>query len=244
MRSEQERVTRHLEVLQESWTGCTKCQIHEMRQGPDIFFGLGNPTPDYLLVLQSPSESDEASGDVLEGAEGALLLELLSIAGIEVSDCFITYAVSCRPKLFIPATEDSKERIETRKPVKEELTACRPRLNEIIYRTDPKLIITVGEEALKTVVRGRQGKFLDSIGKQQVCILFAAGQEVMKEGSVEGASRYLNVKYPVLPLPEMTAIMSNPSTANHGPYYTALRALSRAHEYMRFLKKNEDKETK
>ncbi len=228
-----------LRVLHEEWHGCTRCSLHQMRPGPDIFFGSGPSTPKFFFVLGTATEADELFGSVAAGDEGAILQELLERANIDVKECYFTYSVACRPKVFIPATDTEPERIEGRLPAKEELVACRPRLYEQLYQTDPRLIITVGETATKAMVRGRLPKFLTAVGKQYVSVLPAATREDHEDGKVTGKARYHDLVYPVFAIPEMTAIINNPSMAEHGPYAIALRTLTRARQYTEFVIGNE-----
>lgn len=210
-----------------------------MRSGADIYFGVGKSAPKYLFVSGTPTEADEFFGSLVAGDEGAILFELMERAGIDQKECYFTYAVCCRPKVFIPATDTEPERIEGRAPGKEELIACRPRLYEQLYLTDPRIIITVGETATKAIVRGRLPKFLTAVGKQYVSTLLAATKEDHEDGKVMGKSRYHDLVYPVFAIPEMQTIINNPSMAEHGPYAVALRTLTRAREYTDFVLEHE-----
>ena len=231
---------RRLQVLAKEWHGCQRCKLHEMRVGPDIFFGYGKSTPaKYLIVGGTPTESDEVFSGLFAGDEGELLFELLRTANIDLDECYFTYSVACRPKVFIPATDTEDERIEGRPPSKEEVIACRPRLYEILYQVDPRAIITLGESATKALVRGRLPKFLDCLGKQYISLLPAATPEDRVDGKATGKSRYHDLQYPVFPIPEMMSIINNPSTADHGPHAVALRTLQKAHQKVEFVIKSE-----
>lgn len=229
------RSQRNLDVLAADWHGCKRCDLSKTRDGNDIFFGFGKPQPKILVIASMPTANDEEVKAMFTGDEGDLLLHILSSeAGINAHDCYFTYAVSCRPKVYIPATEDEEERIENRPPDKEELVACRTRLYEILYQVDPRVIVTVGEVATKSVVRGRLPKFLDAIDKQYVCNLFPATKENHEDGKVAGKARYQPLAYPVFPIPDMQMIINNPSTADHGPYRLAVKILKKVHDYMKF----------
>lgn len=234
------RAHARLKVLSNEWHGCTRCGLHQQRNGPDIFFGYGSEKPKkYLVVGGSPSEADELFGSVFAGDEGELLFELLKEAKITLDECYFTYSVACRPKVFIPATDTEQERIENRPPAKDETVACRPKLYEQLYQVDPRVIITVGEIATKAIVRGRLPKFVEAVGKQYLCLLPAATREDREDGKTQGKARYQDLTYPVLAIPDMSTIINNPSTASHGPYNVALKTLSRAQQYVEFVMKNE-----
>lgn len=229
----------HLQVLNNEWHGCTRCGLSGMRVGPDIFFGYGPAPAKYLIIANAPTEADELFSNIFAGDEGDLLFELLKAAKIERTDCYFTYSVACRPKVFIPATDTEQERIENRTPLKEETTACRPRLYEQLYRVDPRVIIAVGEVATKSVVRGRLPRFIEAAGKQYISTLPAATKEDHEDGKVVGKSRHHDLAYPVFAIPDMMAIINNPSTAKHGPYNVALTTLARAQTYVQFVLQSE-----
>jgi uracil-DNA glycosylase family 4 len=230
--TDEARSKRNLTVLSEQWHGCTRCELSKTREGPDIFFGFGEAQPRVLVIGSTPTAADEYENSMFAGDEGDLLLHLLrEEANIPTEDCFFTYAVSCRPKVFIPATEDEPERIENRPPSKEELVACRPRLYEIV---------TVGEVATKAVVRGRLPKFVEAVDKQYQCVLFPATKEDHEDNKVTGKARYQPLVYPVFPIPDMNTIINNPSTAEHGPYRLAVKILKKVQDYTKFVIENEE----
>lgn len=228
-------VRENMAALSAAWHNCNKCPIGATRQGPDIFFGYGSLTAKYFFVGGGPSETDETYSGIFSGDYGDFLVGAMEKLGISRGDSYFTYAVACRPKSFIPATEQQDERIEGRVPSREELTACRPRLNEMIYQIDPRVIITLGEWATKTVVRTHLPKFTDVVGKQYKCTLHRAVPEDHAEGKVLGKGRYWDVSYPVFALPDPASIFINTSTAKHGPSHVFHQTLFRANAYVNFL---------
>jgi len=238
--SDLDRARRNLSVLNEQWHGCTRCELSKTRESEGIFFGFGAAQPRVLIIGSAPTASDEQMGAMFAGDEGDLLHHLITAeAGIPEEELYFTYSVSCRPKVFIPATEDEEERIENRPPAKEETVACRPRLYEILYQTDPRAIVTVGEIATKSVVRGRLPRFVEAIDKQYQCVLYPATQEDHEDNKVTGKSRYQALVYPVFPIPDMMTIINNPSTADHGPYRLAVKILKKVQDYTKFVIQNE-----
>lgn len=230
---------KNLQVLYNAWNGCTRCDLSKSREGDGIFFGYGSLTAKYFVVGAAPTESDESVAGIFAGREGGVLLDAMLEVGIDPDDCYFTYAVSCRPKVFIPATEQEKAKVEGRAPNRDELTACRPRLYEILYQVDPRAVITLGEWATKTMIRGRLPKYTEAVGKQYACVLPAAVKEDHVEKKTVGKSRYLDVTYPVFAVPDMSTILSNPSTADHGPHNVLHRSLSRIRTYVDFVLHNE-----
>ena len=232
---------KNLAVLQSRWTGCAKCDLHKMRPSREISFGGGSTKATYLIIGNAPRDTDESHGTVFSGRASDVLLASLEQVGISLDDCYFTYAVSCRPKVFIPATETEQERIEDRAPSRDELTACRSRLYEILYQVDPRVVITAGEWATKTMVRGRLPRFVEAVGKQYICVLMSADPEDHTEGNIEGKARYHDIKYPVLAVPDPTTILANTSTASHGPHHVLLKTLQRARDLVKFINNTEAK---
>lgn len=230
-----------LASLQSRWTGCTRCGLHTMRSGPAICFGGGHPKATYLIVGNAPRDTDERTGAVFSGPTAAVLLRALDDAKIDKQDCYFTYAVACRPKVFIPATDTEDERIEDRAPSRDELIACRNRLYETLYQVDPRVVITVGEWATKTMVRGRMPRFVEAVGKQYVCVLPAADPEDHTDGNVEGKARYHDIRYPVFAVPDPAAVLMNTSGAAHGPHHVLQKTLQRARELVAFVRNSENK---
>lgn len=234
---------RRLDVLHNEWHACTRCGLSETRLSDEIFFGFGSPTPKYVIVGSTPSNSDEMFSSMFSGDPGTLLFQLLEDCGIRQEECYFTYSLSCRPTVTIPATDTEQERVENREPAKEELVACRPRLYEQIYQTDPRAIIAFGEIATKAVIRGRIRKFLDAQGKQYTMLLPKALHEDHAK-QIMGKARWFDIVYPVFAVPEMTTILNNPSEASHGPLAIAIRTIERAKRYVEFVMKSELKTMK
>lgn len=224
-----------LQTLNAQWHGCTKCDLHLRRPTPHICFGGGAAPATYLIVGDAPNTSDENEGVVFSGEVSDILLEALTEAGIAIADCYFTYAVACRPKVYIPATDGEAERIEDRAPAREELNLCRPRLYEILYQVDPRVIITTGEWATKTMLRGRLPKYLDVVGKQYTCVLPSADPEDHAEGKTTGKARYHDLRYPMFAIPTPAAILMNTSEAAHGPHQILKSTLQRAHALVQFV---------
>lgn len=213
-------------VLQNEWTGCTRCTLHKMRESTEIVFGRGTAPADYLFVGTWPSGDDEEYHTPFLDLQGELIHEMMRTVGIDHENVFFTYILGCRPKLLIPATDETEERIEDRQPDKEEVLACRPRLTEIIYQVDPRIIVTFGLLPLQALVVG--GTRIRKIAGQT---------KQLYEAHIPG--RIEDVRYPVIASIGTDMLVKNPSSAKHGPFGTTLETLSRAREYVTWIKKKE-----
>lgn len=220
-----------LRVLRDKWMGCTKCGLSKLRGNAEIVFGAGPFDADFLIITEGPTEEDVQQGMLLSGEEGYLVESMLTKADIDpTKNVFRTSLVACRPYVVLPATDDTEERTQGRSPDKTEIEACWPRISEIIYLVDPRIIITMGVESWKAVVstkhRGPHTK-----------ITTAAGE--LFDTWVPGRLR--EVRYPVLATLSPKQLIANPSAAAHGPIATTIEAFMKASRYVNELKKEESK---
>lgn len=206
-----------LKVLQRDWDGCQRCGLGQERQGRSVVFGWGNKDAKFLLLYEKPSES--------ETDDFALMSFLLSEAKIDVDDTYLTPLVGCRPTMFVPETEGSEAQLRDREPAKEELKACRPRVQELLYRVDPRLIFTFGSLAYTQLVKKADRGIYTSLDK-------AIGEMFVARMPGRMAPE---VTYDVIPLLSMKAIMASPSSAAHGPLATTIAALHKGNIYASFL---------
>lgn len=218
-----------LKVLKEAWIDCERCGLATTRRKGGILFGQGPCDADYLVVTDAPSEDDMMQGYSMSDSAGQLVVGLLNEAGISVKDnVFFTSIVGCRPFTIVPATEETEAREQDRAPSKEESMSCHPRVNEIAYLVDPRLIITMGDLAWKTFVAPKD--------RHRFKTLAAASGEIF-DSWVHG--RLGPVRYPVMATLSAQAIIRDPSSAAHAPLATTLEALLKSTKYVEMLKKEE-----
>ena len=234
----------HLAVLRDSWHGCNRCRLADLREGDQIVFGDGPAPADIMLIGSHPTENDEGHGTPFTGDEGEMLVKLLTETGIDPEECYRSYIVACRPKVYIPTTAEEDERIETVAPNKEDYEGsydkkekvwltqgCNSRLHAQIYAVDPRLIITFGPVPLKMLkARDANGKLPRKISEAQRALF-----EIYIPGRMPGST----IRYPVIAALDMGYIIRNPVTAEHGPLYIVMEALRRARTYVDWVKKQE-----
>jgi uracil-DNA glycosylase family 4 len=140
----------NLAVLQEMWSNCQGCLLHQDRRS--VVFGYGNPDAQILVVGEAPGMNEDREGVPFVGQAGTLLDQLLASVSVdptliefaleekfppvEVRSILLHYiyytnVVACRPP-------------ENRDPATAEQEICRARLHEIIYQVDPVLVISFG----------------------------------------------------------------------------------------------------
>lgn len=218
-----------LTVLRDQWKDCTRCGLSKLREHHAVVFGAGSYNADFLLITESPTDTDVIDSLTLTGPEGRLVEDMLNEASIDpVNNVFRTSLVGCRAYTIIPATDEMEARVQDRGPDKVEVESCHPRLMEIIYLVDPRLIITMGEEPWKALIPAKNRGSTNTIAR-------AAGN--LFEAFVPGRVRM--VRYPVMATLSPKQLVSNPSTAQHAPIATTMAAFLKAYQYVEFLKEEE-----
>ena len=128
---------RTLEEAARDAATCTRCRLSAGRT--QVVFGVGNPHADLMFIGEGPGYHEDKQGEPFVGAAGQLLNRMLAEIGIERSDVYINNVVSCRP----PGNRD---------PLPDEIEACRTWLMERVLLIDPRIIVTLGNFATRTIL--------------------------------------------------------------------------------------------
>jgi uracil-DNA glycosylase family 4 len=131
-----------LEAVAAEAAGCTRCRLHESRT--QVVFGQGDPSADLMLVGEAPGFHEDRQGVPFVGPSGQLLNRLLEGIGLRRQDVYICNAIKSRP----PRNRD---------PQPDEIAACRPWLDAQIRLVDPKVVVTLGNFAAKTLLETTTG---------------------------------------------------------------------------------------
>lgn len=133
------------------WRNCTRCKLHQHRRKIVLGSSLRIPRAtvtgdclDLLLIGEAPGKSEDTRGIPFCGPSGALLHKALSAAvrrahpgrGITL---YLTNTVACRPT-------DSRGG-PNRRPTQAEVTACAPRVLDLVQTLTPRMIVFVGQVA-------------------------------------------------------------------------------------------------
>ncbi len=122
---------------------CTKCGLCETRT--QVVFGMGHPKADLMVVGEAPGRNEDEQGKPFVGASGFLLDQLIKEeVGMDRSEFYIANAVKCRPP-------------NNRDPKPDEVDACRDWLHQQVQLVDPKVILTVGNFASRTLLGTKLG---------------------------------------------------------------------------------------
>lgn len=120
---------------------CDLCDLAESCKSVKIDGRGSAERPTYLFVGQNPGQQEDQQNQVFVGPVGQLLMK--AIKEYDLKPARLTNAVRC-------ATPQDKA------PNKGELAACRPYLMQEIRETKPKLIVALGNTALRSLT-GKSG---------------------------------------------------------------------------------------
>ena len=184
-----------LDAMQEAWSSCQGCPLHETRKR--VVFGVGNPDADLMFISEGPGAQEDHTGvpfSPREGNAGELLNMMFDTVGINRDDIYLTNIVACRPP-------------DNRDPIASEKDTCLPRVHELIYIVDPLIIVTLGKYALNALagrwsIEAEHGKLFSRPYPQERTTGERNGVEI--EGRVlprKGADKFVHrLEYDLIPL--------------------------------------------
>ena len=112
-----------------------------------LVFGEGNSDhPPVMLIGEAPGEQESLQGRPFVGKAGKNLDGFLQVLEMNREDIYISNVVKIRPTKV-----SEKGRTSNRPPNKEELALFTPYLMEEILQVQPRMIVTLGNVALKAL---------------------------------------------------------------------------------------------
>jgi DNA polymerase len=136
-------VPEELRLVADEAATCTRCALAETRT--QVVFGVGDPGADLLFVGEGPGAEEDRLGQPFVGRSGKLLDQLvLEEMGLTREQFYIANVVKCRP----PGNRD---------PLPDEIAACNPWLERQIELIAPRVVITLGNFATKTLLQTKEG---------------------------------------------------------------------------------------
>ncbi|MCA9284022.1 MAG: uracil-DNA glycosylase [Phycisphaerales bacterium] len=118
---------------------CTVATAHTQ-----TVFGEGDPDADLMFVGEAPGETEDRLGRPFVGRAGQKLDEIIAAMGLQRADIYIANVLKSRPP-------------DNRTPLRHEVEACGPFLQEQIRLIAPKVIVTLGGPATKLLMETELG---------------------------------------------------------------------------------------
>jgi len=131
-----------LAAIQGEVEACRKCPL--CRSRTRTVFGECNPNADLVFVGEAPGHDEDVSGRPFVGRAGKLLTKMITAMGLTREDVFICNVLKCRPP-------------NNRTPTPDEAAACWDYLIRQLQVIRPKVIVTLGNPATKTLLRTQVG---------------------------------------------------------------------------------------
>jgi len=131
-----------LQELGHSLKDCQRCRLSSGRT--QVVFGVGNPQAQIMFVGEAPGFYEDKQGEPFVGAAGRLLNELLQGVGLSRKDIYIANVIKCRPP-------------DNRDPQPDEVETCKPFLLQQIELIKPRVVCTLGNFAMQTLLGRKVG---------------------------------------------------------------------------------------
>ena len=134
--------TETIEDIRADIGNCTRCPLWEGRT--KIVHSTGNHQADLMFVGEAPGADEDAQGEPFVGRSGQLLTKIIEGIGMKREDVFIGNINRCRPP-------------DNRTPTLPEAHTCRPFLTREIAVVKPKIIVVMGNTAMKNLLDTKEG---------------------------------------------------------------------------------------
>ena len=123
-------------------SACKLCGLAATRHS--VVFGDGSETARLMFIGEGPGADEDDQGIPFVGKAGQLLTQILTAAGIERQDVYITNIVKCRPP-------------NNRAPLPEETAACDAYLQTQLLLINPAILVLLGASPTKWILKTTEG---------------------------------------------------------------------------------------
>lgn len=118
---------------------CGACGLYEYCESPKMPVS-GRGKERILILGEAPGEDEDRQGKQFVGKTGRLLERTLRQLGIDMrKDCWLTNSLICRPP-------------NNKTPTDKQLTYCRPNLTKTLEELKPRMVLTFGAPAIKSLL--------------------------------------------------------------------------------------------
>ncbi|MGL4323113.1 MAG: uracil-DNA glycosylase [Beijerinckiaceae bacterium] len=139
---EQARRAQTLEELRAVMAAFDGCALK--KTALQLVFADGNPQARIMIVGEGPGQDEDRQGVPFVGRSGQLLDRMLAAIGLDRTCVYIANVVPWRPP-------------GNRTPTVQEMAICKPFIERQIELVNPDILIALGNPALQTLFRTRDG---------------------------------------------------------------------------------------
>ena len=126
-----------LNELSQNIFTCHLCDLSKSRT--QSMSGYGNPNADLMIIDYDISQTQDASNSYYSGRSGETLKNMIeNVLGLSIDDVYLTHAIKCKP-------------LKSNRPSPSEWNSCKPYLFSQIEFIQPKVVVTLGNEAYNKV---------------------------------------------------------------------------------------------
>ncbi len=176
-----QKQNRHSDLIN-SVSKCRNCRLCETRK--NTVAGEGNLNARLMFIGEGPGADENETGRPFIGRAGKLLTNLLTDAGINREDVYITNIVKCRPP-------------DNRVPLTDEMEACKKYLLEQIEIIEPRIIGALGSTAAKFLlgdgignISKIRGQWFNYKNEIKIMPLFHPSYLLRNQSELPGTPRY------------------------------------------------------
>jgi uracil-DNA glycosylase family 4 len=126
-----------------------------------LVYGSGDPEAGILLIGEAPGKNEVLQGKPFVGQAGKNLDEFIDVLQIRRQNLYITNVVKLRPY----KVNEQTGRESNRPPTKKEIQLFSSYLMKEIGIVRPKLLVTLGNVALKAIIQNQKATIGDFHGK-------------------------------------------------------------------------------
>jgi uracil-DNA glycosylase len=135
---------------------CPVCNAN-LNPGKHVVFGNGNIDSPLFFCGEAPGADEEEQGIPFVGKAGQLLVKIIGATGLKREDVYIGNIMNWRPQ--------TGSTVGNRPPSEEEMAFCLPYLRAQLEVVQPKVIVALGNTALKGLLGPHTQGITSSRGK-------------------------------------------------------------------------------
>ncbi len=134
-----------LDELSYNIRNCHLCDLSKSRR--QSMCGFGNANAKLVIIDYLVSQTQDNTNGYYAGRSGEILKNMIeNVLHLKIDDVYITHAIKCKP-------------LQSNKPSKSEWNLCKEYLFSQLALIQPKIIVTLGEEAYAHVTNDKAENF-------------------------------------------------------------------------------------